>query len=63
VTIQAEEIEECFWMPVADYFESDFVSVFNKRIVRAALTSPAVRPEWIDGFADPTRYEFLMPSE
>ena len=62
VTMQAEEIEECFWMPVADYFESDLVSVFNKRIVRAALNSPGVVPEWIDGYADPTRYEFFMPT-
>lgn len=62
VTMQAEEIEECFWMPVDDYFASDLVSVFNKRIVRAALNSPGVIPEWIDGYADPTRYEFFMPS-
>jgi 8-oxo-dGTP pyrophosphatase MutT (NUDIX family) len=62
VTMQAEEIEECFWMPVADYFESDLVSPFNKRIVRAALSSPGVVPEWIDGYADPARYEFFMPS-
>jgi 8-oxo-dGTP pyrophosphatase MutT (NUDIX family) len=61
VTMQADEIEECFWMPVADYFESDLVSVFNKRIVRAALSSPGVMPEWIDGYADPARYEFFMP--
>jgi 8-oxo-dGTP pyrophosphatase MutT (NUDIX family) len=63
VTMQVEEIEECFWMPVADYFASDLVSVFNKRIVRAALDSPGVQPEWIDGYADPTRYEFFMPRE
>lgn len=63
VTMQAEEIEECFWMPVAEYFESDLVSVFNKRIVRAALNSPGVTPEWIDGYADPARYEFFMPSD
>jgi len=63
VTMQAEEIEECFWMPVADYFESDLVSSFNKRIVRAALSSPGVAPEWIDGYADPTRYEFFMPQQ
>src|SRR5258707_6276093 len=63
VTMQAEEIEECFWMPVSDYFESDLVSVFNKRIVRAALASPGVTPEWIDGYADPARYEFFMPRE
>ncbi len=63
VTMQAEEIEECFWMPMADYFASDLVSVFNKRIVRAALASPGVTPEWIDGYADPARYEFFMPHE
>jgi 8-oxo-dGTP pyrophosphatase MutT (NUDIX family) len=63
VTMQAEEIEECFWMPLADYFASDLVSVFNKRIVRAAVASPGVTPEWIDGYADPARYEFFMPDE
>jgi 8-oxo-dGTP diphosphatase len=63
VTMQAEEIEECFWMPVDDYFASELVSVFNKRIVRAALASPGVQPEWIDGYADPARYEFFMPQQ
>jgi 8-oxo-dGTP pyrophosphatase MutT (NUDIX family) len=63
VTMQAEEIEECFWMPIAEYFASDLVSVFNKRIVRAAVSSPGVMPEWIDGYADPSRYEFFMPSD
>ena len=63
VTMQAEEIEECFWMPVADYFASDLVSPFNKRIVRAALSSHGVVPEWIDGYADPARYEFFMPHD
>jgi 8-oxo-dGTP pyrophosphatase MutT (NUDIX family) len=62
LTMQAEEIEECFWMPVDDYFASDLVSTFNKRIVRAALSSPGVIPEWIDGYADPARYEFFMPT-
>ena len=62
VTMQAEEIEECFWMPVAEYFESELVSPFNKRIVRAAVHSPGVTPEWIDGYADPARYEFFMPA-
>ncbi|MCA1646209.1 MAG: NUDIX domain-containing protein [Chloroflexi bacterium] len=63
VSMQAEEIEQCFWMPVADYFASDLVSVFNKRIVRAALASPGVTPEWIDGYADPAQYEFFMPHD
>jgi 8-oxo-dGTP pyrophosphatase MutT (NUDIX family) len=61
VTMQAEEIEECFWMPLPQYFASELVSVFNKRIVKAALASPGVKPEWIDGYADPARYEFFMP--
>ena len=61
VTMQASEIEECFWMPVADYFASESVSAFNKRIVQAALSSPGVTPQWIDGYAEPARYEFFMP--
>jgi 8-oxo-dGTP pyrophosphatase MutT (NUDIX family) len=61
VSMQAEELEECFWMPVEDYFASDLVSAFNKRIVRAALDSPGVTTEWIEGYADPSRYEFFMP--
>jgi 8-oxo-dGTP pyrophosphatase MutT (NUDIX family) len=62
LTMQAEEIEELMWMPVADYFASDLVSPFNKRIVDAALNSPGVVPQWIDGYGDPARYEFFMPS-
>jgi 8-oxo-dGTP pyrophosphatase MutT (NUDIX family) len=62
LTMQAEEIEELLWMPVEEYFASDLVSAFNKRIVQAALASPGVKPEWIDGYADPARYEFFMPS-
>ena len=50
-------------MPVEEYFASDLVSVFNKRIVRAALASPGVLPEWIEGYADPALYEFFMPDE
>jgi 8-oxo-dGTP pyrophosphatase MutT (NUDIX family) len=63
LTMQAEEIEQLLWMPVADYFASDLVSVFNKRIVKAALSSTGVMPEWIDGYADPSRYEFFMPRD
>ena len=63
VTMQAEEIEECLWMPVEEYLASDLVSVFNKRIVQAALASPGVLPVWIEGYEDPSRYEFFMPHE
>ena len=61
VTMQTEELEECFWMPLDDYYASDLVSAFNKRIVRAAVSSRGVSPEWIEGYADPSRYEFFMP--
>jgi 8-oxo-dGTP pyrophosphatase MutT (NUDIX family) len=63
VTMQAEEIEECLWMPVDEYLVSDLVSPFNRRIVRAALSSRGVLPEWIEGHTDPARYEFFMPDE
>src|SRR5215471_86159 len=62
LTMQVDEIEELLWMPVDEYFASDLVSVFNKRIVSAALASPGVVPEWIDGYGDPARYEFFMPA-
>jgi 8-oxo-dGTP pyrophosphatase MutT (NUDIX family) len=61
ITIQASEIEEARWMPVAEYLANEQVSVFNKRIVRAAVESPGISLEWIDGYADPSRYEFFMP--
>lgn len=63
VNAQVEEIEECLWMPVEDYLSSEFVSVFNKRIVQAALESPGVAPTEIEGYADPSKYEFFMPRE
>lgn len=36
-------------------------SPFNKRIVRAALESPGIAPEPLDGF-DPQEREFFMPA-
>ncbi|MCC9075232.1 NUDIX domain-containing protein [Litorilinea aerophila] len=61
ITIQPSEIEEACWMPVAEYLNSEYVSVFNKRIVQAALECPGIVPTWIDGYDDPARYEFFMP--
>lgn len=61
ITIQQEEIEECLWMPVEEYLGSEYVSVFNKRIVRAALETPGFPSTWVEGYADPSRYEFFMP--
>jgi 8-oxo-dGTP diphosphatase len=61
ITIQLSEIEESIWMPVSQYLESEYVGIFNKRIVRAALASPGIRISWVDGYAEPSRYEFFMP--
>jgi 8-oxo-dGTP pyrophosphatase MutT (NUDIX family) len=61
VNMQAEELDECLWMPVENYFGSELVSPFNKRIVHAALTSPGVVPTDIEGYTDPTKYEIFMP--
>ena len=59
VTMQAEELEECLWMPVADYFGSELVSVFNKRIVRAALASPGVTHRVDRGLRRPEQVRVL----
>ena len=61
ITMQAEEIEECLWMPVEEYLSTDKVSPFNKRIVQAALESPGLAPARIEGFTDQEKREFFMP--
>ncbi|MBX3054268.1 MAG: NUDIX domain-containing protein [Caldilineaceae bacterium] len=57
------EIEECKWMPVAEYMESDAVGLFNRRIVRAALNAPGIPSVWVEGYNDPTSHEFFFPEE
>ena len=61
ITIQEEEIAECRWMPVQDYLDAESVSIFNKHIVQAALRSPGVVPTEVEGYGEPSRYEFFMP--
>jgi len=62
ITIQADEIEECIWLPVQDYLSSDSVSTFNKHIVKAAIESPGVTHMEIEGYSTPDRHEILMPN-
>jgi 8-oxo-dGTP pyrophosphatase MutT (NUDIX family) len=59
VTIQEEEIEDSFWMPVGEYLHSDRVHTFNRVIVRAALESPGIAPSFVDGYSDSGREVFL----
>ncbi len=61
ITIQEEEIAECLWMPVEEYFDAEGVSPFNKRIVRTAMSNSGVTPTEVEGYAEPERYEFFMP--
>ena len=63
ITMQQEELEECLWMPVDDFLGAPDVSPFNKRIVTAALTSPGLEPNFIEGYGDERQYEFFLPPE
>ena len=62
ISMQADEIEDCRWMPLDEYFEADNVHTFNKSIVRAAMESPGLRPTAMDGYRDPGTYETFMPT-
>ena len=53
ITMQADEIEDCLWMPLDDYMEAESVSDFNKSIVRAAVETPGLVPSRIDGYRNP----------
>ena len=59
--MQAEEIEECLWMPVDQYLGSEETSVFNRSIVKAAVESHGIVPTSIDGSEGPETREFFMP--
>ena len=61
--MQVEEIEECTWMPVKEYFADENVSPFNKDIVRAALGSPGLVATEVRGYPDPETREFFMPRD
>jgi 8-oxo-dGTP pyrophosphatase MutT (NUDIX family) len=61
VTMQLEEIEECLWMPVQEYLDSEFVHTFNRTIVQAALNSKGVVPTPIEGYTTPETHEVFMP--
>ena len=58
--MQAEEIQECLWMPVEAFLDSETVSEFNKWIVREALESPGMVLTSVDGFPDADRREFFV---
>ena len=62
ITMQADEIQECLWLPVDDFLSQEDISNFNKQIVRAALESEGVVQSFIPGFGGPDTREYFMPS-
>ena len=61
ITIQADEIQECLWLPVGEFLEGEDISGFNKQIVRAALETDGVVQSFIEGFGGPDTREYFMP--
>ena len=62
ITMQADEIQECLWLPVDEFLARDDISNFNKQIVRAALESEGVVQSFIPGFGGPDTREYFMPA-
>ncbi len=61
ISMQADEIAACLWMPVDTFLHDAGVSSFNKRIVQASLEHPGLVLSQIDGFSDDGQREFFMP--
>ncbi len=62
ITMQADEIQECLWLPVDEFLSREDISNFNKQIVRAALESDGVVQSFIPGFGGPDTREYFMPA-
>ena len=63
ITMQAEEIQECIWMPVEEFLNADTVAEFNKWIVRAGLNCPGMQVTSIDGYGPPEEREFFISAD
>ena len=61
ITMQADEIQECLWLPVAKFLDDEEISNFNKQIVRAAMETEGVVQSFIEGFGGPDTREYFMP--
>jgi len=63
ITRQDNEIDECLWMPVDEYLNSEYVGEFNRRIVELALNHKGLKSGWFEGYDDPTLREFFVPAD
>ena len=63
ITMQAEELQECLWMPVEEFLSAESVSEFNKWLVKAGLDTPGMVLTSVDGFPDSGEREFFVATE
>lgn len=62
IRIDRAEIGKASWTPVDEYLASTEVGVYNKRVVRAALSAEPLASVKIDGYMDgPDAYEIFCP--
>ena len=61
IVMQADEIQECLWMPVDEFIASDSIANFNKQIVRAALESDGIVQSFHRRFWWAESREYFMP--
>ncbi len=62
IQLCCEEIDDCVWMPLQDYFTSPFVADFNRAIVKAAVASATLAITRMPGSLRPEMHEFFFPS-
>jgi 8-oxo-dGTP pyrophosphatase MutT (NUDIX family) len=62
ITMDAEELAECLWLPVEEYLADPDVHPFNKLVVRAAINpgNPGISEKFIPEYK-PEIYELLVP--
>ena len=56
-----QEIDECRWMPLAEYMTNPDVSDFNRAIVKAGIHAPALHVTTMNGYPSSERHEFFFP--
>ena len=61
IHLDGEELEKALWMPVEEYLARAATSPFNRRVVQAALATPPLPDETLEGYMDaPETYEVFM---
>ena len=53
IVIQEEEIAECRWMPVDEFLAHEDVGVFNKGVVKTAVSHTGFTKRWFEPPVDP----------